>query len=293
MKFSTKSRYALRLMAELARYAPGTTVSLKEISERQNLSLKYLEQIVTPLARVGLVKSERGSQGGYRLTKAPADYTAGEILRAIEGSVAPIPCLGSETNECPMSDQCFTLPFWAGLDNVTEEKQTILGDAELEPTFDYGASMRNSGKGGSKYRNYKDAAEEIIQGCIDIATEVGSQKIGRPANGTSSEDINYIESPYSQNSKTDFIDNIISIRNTYQGMTSGDASVSDWIEVVDPVLDTEVRNAISTAIEKIEACPAPFVDNRTAQAWKDAATYCNNDLVNALTKALTALSVEK
>ena len=68
MKFSTKSRYALRLMAELARYAPGTTVSLKEISERQNLSLKYLEQIVTPLARVGLVKSERGSQGGYRLT---------------------------------------------------------------------------------------------------------------------------------------------------------------------------------------------------------------------------------
>ena len=60
-----------------------------------------------------------------------------------------------------------------------------------------------------------------------------------------------------------------------------------------PVLDTEVRNAISTAIEKIQACPAPFVDNRTAQAWKDAATYCNNDLVNALTKALTALSVEK
>ena len=105
MKFSTKSRYALRLMAELARYAPGTTVSLKEISERQNLSLKYLEQIVTPLARMGLVKSERGSQGGYRLTKTPADYTAGEILRAIEGSVAPIPCLGSETNECPMSDK--------------------------------------------------------------------------------------------------------------------------------------------------------------------------------------------
>ena len=116
MKFSTKSRYALRLMAELARYAPGTTVSLKEISERQQLSLKYLEQIVTPLARVGLVKSERGSQGGYRLTKAPA-----EILRAIEGSVAPIPCLGSVTNECPMSDQCFTLPFWAGLDEVINQ----------------------------------------------------------------------------------------------------------------------------------------------------------------------------
>ena len=94
MKFSTKSRYALRLMAELARYAPGTTVSLKEISERQ---------------------------GGYRLTKAPAAYTAGEILRAIEGSVAPIPCLGSETNECPMWEQCFTLPFWTGLDEVINQ----------------------------------------------------------------------------------------------------------------------------------------------------------------------------
>ena len=131
MKFSTKSRYALRLMAELARYAPGSTVSLKEISERQQLSLKYLEQIVTPLARVGLVKSERGSQGGYRLTKAPADYTAGEILRAIEGSVAPIPCLGSETNECPMSDQCFTLPFWAGLDEVIERHEKSGADLTM------------------------------------------------------------------------------------------------------------------------------------------------------------------
>ena len=138
MKFSTKSRYALRLMAELARYAPGTTVSLKEISERQNLSLKYLEQIVTPLARVGLVKSERGSQGGYRLTKAPADYTAGEILRAIEGSVAPIPCLGSETNECPMSEQCFTLPFWAGL----VHRQRHSGAAGPEPARRQGRLLR-------------------------------------------------------------------------------------------------------------------------------------------------------
>ena len=90
MKFSTKSRYALRLMAELARYAPGTTVSLKEISERQNLSLKYLEQIVTPLARVGVVKSERGSQGGYRLTKAPA----------LAARPTSAPC-GSSASPCP------------------------------------------------------------------------------------------------------------------------------------------------------------------------------------------------
>ena len=121
MKFSTKDRYALLLMVELASATPGEYLPLKAVSDNQGISVKYLEQIVTPLARVGLVKSERGSQGGYRLTKAPADYTAGEILRAIEGSVAPIPCLGSETNECPMSEQCFTLPFWAGLDEVINQ----------------------------------------------------------------------------------------------------------------------------------------------------------------------------
>ena len=118
MKFSTKSRYALRLMAELARYAPGTTVSLKEISERQNLSLKYLEQIVTPLARVGLVKSERGSQGGYRLARAPQDYTVGEILRLTEGGLAPVACLDQHPNPCPRCGECATLPMWEGLERV-------------------------------------------------------------------------------------------------------------------------------------------------------------------------------
>ena len=110
MKFSTKDRYALLLMVELASATPGEYLPLKAVSDNQGISVKYLEQIVTPLARVGLVKSERGSQGGYRLTKAPADYTAGEILRAIEGSVAPIPCLGSETisggRDCPCSLPC-------------------------------------------------------------------------------------------------------------------------------------------------------------------------------------------
>ena len=121
MKFSTKDRYALLLMVELASATPGEYLPLKAVSDNQGISVKYLEQIVAPLSKAGLVESGRGSQGGYRLTKAPADYTAGEILRAIEGSVAPIPCLGSETNECPMSEQCFTLPFWAGLDEVINQ----------------------------------------------------------------------------------------------------------------------------------------------------------------------------
>ena len=121
MKFSTKSRYALRLMAELARYAPGTTVSLKEISERQNLSLKYLEQIVTPLARVGLVKSERGSQGGYRLTKTPEEYTVGSILRLSEGSLAPVACLEQNPVECRRMAECRTLPMWRKLNTMIND----------------------------------------------------------------------------------------------------------------------------------------------------------------------------
>lgn len=118
MKFSTKSRYALRLMEQLAHQVKDEYTSLKEISACQNISLKYLEQIVTPLTRAGLVKSVRGSQGGYKLAKEPCDYTAGEIIRAIEGPIATIPCLENETNTCPRCAECRTLFFWEGLDSV-------------------------------------------------------------------------------------------------------------------------------------------------------------------------------
>ena len=118
MRFSTKSRYALRLMEELAQRNSDSCVSIKEISESQGISLKYLEQIVTPLARAGLVVGERGSHGGYRLTRTPDQYTAGEIIRAIEGPTVPVPCMEDETNQCPRCDSCHTLRFWQGLDNA-------------------------------------------------------------------------------------------------------------------------------------------------------------------------------
>ena len=121
MKFSTKGRYALRLMVELAAHDPNENVPLKEIGQNQQISVKYLEQIITNLSRAGLVKSGRGSQGGYRLTRKPCDYTAGEILRAMEGSLAPIPCLEGEENLCPNSGSCFTLPFWSGLGKVIDQ----------------------------------------------------------------------------------------------------------------------------------------------------------------------------
>lgn len=118
MKYSTKCRYALRLMIELAGRPAGACVSLKEISECQQISLKYLEQIVTPLIRSRLVKSVRGSQGGYRLTRAPEEYTAGEIIRAVEGSLAPIPCLEDPDGTCPRQSACVSRRFWEGLDTV-------------------------------------------------------------------------------------------------------------------------------------------------------------------------------
>lgn len=122
MKVSTKGRYALRLMVDLGIHsADNTYISLKDIAERQRISAKYLEQIVTPLHRAGLVRSVRGAQGGYRLSRKPENYTAGEILRAIEGSFAPIACLEQETNQCERYGECPTVGFWEGMYKVISD----------------------------------------------------------------------------------------------------------------------------------------------------------------------------
>lgn len=189
-----------------------------------------------------------------------------------------------------LRNQCVRLEAsWAGLENVSSEKQEILAD--MEPTFNYGSSMLNSGNGGSRYKNYQDAAEDIIQGCIDIADEVGNTKIGRPVNGSSEEDKNYIESPYSLNSIVDFTDNIISIQNAYQGSNAGDASISDYIKHIDPALDEEMRAAINNAITAIKKIPEPFAKTATTNAdAKTAVTIVGTDLVKVLEKVMAALS---
>ena len=118
MKISTKGRYALRMMIDLAEHRTGDWITIKEISERQGISVKYLEQIVTSLTRSGLLRSGRGSQGGYMLTKLPEEYTVGEILRTIEGKLAPVACLEDDINQCERKDICKTLSFWQGLYGV-------------------------------------------------------------------------------------------------------------------------------------------------------------------------------
>lgn len=116
MKISTKGRYALRLMIDLAINNDGNPVSIRDIAARQDISDKYLEQIISSLNKAGFVKSSRGPQGGYKLTKEPREYTVGMILRLTEGSLAPVACLEDEVNQCDRQDSCATLILWKKLD---------------------------------------------------------------------------------------------------------------------------------------------------------------------------------
>lgn len=121
MKISTKGRYALRIMVDLAEHNSGEYIRLKDISGRQGITLKYMEQIMPMLTKAGYVKSYRGNNGGYTLAKRPEEYTAGDILRATEGSLTPVPCLADTPNKCERQQQCATLAFWSGLDKVISE----------------------------------------------------------------------------------------------------------------------------------------------------------------------------
>jgi Rrf2 family protein len=118
MKISTKGRYALRLMLDLSLHNTGEYITIKSIAARQEISDKYLEQIITQLSKAGYVKSTRGAQGGYRLAKTPEEYTVGMILRLIEGSLAPVACLEDEPNQCHRSCHCATLDVWQKLDDA-------------------------------------------------------------------------------------------------------------------------------------------------------------------------------
>lgn len=190
-----------------------------------------------------------------------------------------------------LCQQCVCLEAcWAGTENVSREKQQILEEAELDYGENYGWEMMNAGQAGSRFKTYQEAAEEIIQGCIDIADEVGNTKIGRPHIGSSQEDKNYIESPYSLNSIEDFADNIRSIKNAYLGSKSGDVSVSDYIKAISPETDTAVRNAIENAISAIEAVPEPFAKNATGTLAEAAMKAAGTTLVEALENANSVIT---
>lgn len=123
MRISTKGRYALNIMIDLAKNSnEDKYISLTEISKRLEISNKYLEQIIAALNKAKLVISTRGNNGGYRLAKSPNEYKVGDILRATEGNLSPIDCLSNgSVNTCPKKNRCATLAFWQGLDKAIEE----------------------------------------------------------------------------------------------------------------------------------------------------------------------------
>ena len=121
MKISTRGRYALRMMLDMALADSGKPVRVKEIAERQEISEKYMEQIMSILNKAGFVRSVRGPQGGYFLTRKPEEYTVGMILRLIEGSLAPVACLDDDINNCTRADRCPTLILWEKLYDAISE----------------------------------------------------------------------------------------------------------------------------------------------------------------------------
>lgn len=137
MKISTKGRYAVRVMIDLAEHNTGEYITLMDIADRQEISEKYLESIVSILSKNGLLTSLRGKGGGYKLLRAPEEYTVGEILRLTEGSLDPVPCLEKQINPCTRSENCQTRKMWEGLAELINEYFEHITIADLVNTDNY------------------------------------------------------------------------------------------------------------------------------------------------------------
>ena len=131
MLISTKGRYALRVMIDLAEHQTDDFISLRGIAQRQEISEKYLESIIRMLVKAKVVESLRGKGGGYRLSKAPDQYTVGSILRLTEETLAPVACLEENADICPRAGSCRTLSLWKGLDKAIHEYLESVTIADL------------------------------------------------------------------------------------------------------------------------------------------------------------------
>ena len=137
---STRGRYALRVMIDIAEHSGGDFVPMKEVAARQEISLKYIERIMPLLTKENLVEGQHGKGGGYRLCRPPEDYPVGEILRATEGGLAPVACLECEAKPCSRAAECRTLPMWQKYYAMTNEFFDGISVADLmknEAAFDY------------------------------------------------------------------------------------------------------------------------------------------------------------
>ena len=141
MMISSKGRYALRVMLDLAERDNGSYLRLKDIAERLGIPRKYLESIMTELSKNDLVESAIGKTGGYRLKRAPAEYNAGDILRAAEGQLVPVSCLSRDSKKCDGSDSCYTLPFWIGLE---KHINSYIDNYTLKDILDHAKTIRET-----------------------------------------------------------------------------------------------------------------------------------------------------
>lgn len=190
-----------------------------------------------------------------------------------------------------MRNQCIRLEAsWKGMENISDEKQAILADMELEPALDYGEQMESAGeKGNAKYKTQVEAYTEILQGASDIADEVANTKITDPVN---SQNVLKVESWYSWNSITDFADNIRSVQHAYNGCmetTPVEASISAYIKSIDPALDSDLQASIANAVKEVEAMPAPFRKHLGKSEFEAALNACN-DLKDKLDQAIELIN---
>ena len=178
---------------------------------------------------------------------------------------------------------------WAGMNNISSAKRAQLEEYELEPTFNYGENMIDAGKAGnSLYKTQLAAMEQILTGASDISDEVGNTKITDPVNSGNVLDV---ESWYSWNSIADFTDNIRSVRNAYYGSLDGSVntnSMADYINKVNPTLDSNVRAAIDNALKEVSTMPAPFRNHLSKSETQKAVDACNA-LLDALDAAIEGL----
>lgn len=249
-------------------YGPAAGHSIDPHIDSWPLDFNAINSLLNNETQMAQIEAEGGSYVGDKLGYALKGFHAAEYL-LFESVITDGRAVGTGNVHAAnltraqavyllgivedLAQQAILLEYcWAG--EVSEAKMAVLEAGEVDVWDDnYGRQMINAGKAGSIYVSYQEAAEEIIAGCVDIAGEVADLKMGNPYISSTAEERDYIESPYSCTSTTDFADNIISIKNAYCGAKPGDASISDYIKSQDKELDTQVRTAINEAITAIEA----------------------------------------
>jgi uncharacterized iron-regulated protein len=274
-------------MSEAFLFGPATVFGIDPHIDTWPIALDELESTLSDQSKISAMSAANGDiYAGNHNSDGLLGFHAIEYILFRDGNVRQVDAITNDELIMAVAvagdlrNHCYLLEAgWAGINNIDASKKSKLLTLDLDVIgFDtlhsYGKYMKTAGAGNQKYSSYLDAVQTIIDGCIDIADEVGEMKIGQPHTG---EDINNIESPYSYNSRRDFIDNIISIQNSYfGGINAADraSSLHTWVSSRDISIDEEVTSAINRAITAIDAIPQPFALNLTSNKCAQAMEAC-------------------